>query len=285
MIPWIGLASGIGGSNSGSGEGPLFLKERLPSQFECRSIILPDPKIKMISESIAKSNRKLAELSYDLAEENRFFLSIGGDHSSAIGTWSGVASALRGKGDIGLIWFDAHMDSHTPQTTETGNIHGMPLAVLLGHGEAELTHISDPHPKIKPENLALIGIRDFERGEAELLKELNVRIYFMEEVADRGVDVVMEEALKIVSRNTIGYGFSFDLDGLDPRFISAVGTPVDNGISPDAFLSTLSLLEQFPPLAFEIVEYNPSLDPELKTLYFIQQLLQAIHSEKFSVVR
>ena len=285
MIPWIGLASGLGGNNPGCGDGPLFLKGRLPSNFDCQTIVLPNKKINTISQSIAFSNRKLAKLSFDLAKKETFFLSIGGDHSSAIGMWSGVASALRPKGDMGLIWFDAHMDAHTPQTTESGNIHGMPLAVLLGHGDPQLTHISDPLPKIKPENLVLIGIRDYQTGESELLKALNVRIYFMEEVADRGINVVMEEALKIVSCNTIGYGFSFDLDGLDPVSISAVGTPVANGINPDSFLLCLSLFQQFPPLAFELVEYNPSLDSDLKTLTFIQQLMETLKLGKLSVVR
>jgi len=284
MIPWVGLASGIGGNHPGCGEGPLFLKERLSPNFYCKAMILPNKRIKEISQSIAFSNRKLAQLSSCFAKNDSFFVSIGGDHSCAIGVWSGVASALRPKGDLGLIWFDAHMDAHTPSTSETGNIHGMPLAALLGHGDALFTHISDPLPKIKPENLVLIGIRSFESGEAEFLNALNVRIYFMEEVIARGLEIVMKEALKIVSSRTVGYGFSFDLDSIDPSFISAVGTPVPGGINGSELLSCLSLLQEFPPLAFEMVEYNPSLDSDFGTLRFILKLLESIESAKFSVV-
>lgn len=278
MIPWIGLASDLGGNRPGSGEGPLFLKKRLGVDFDCKSIILPDKNIKDNLSSIAFSNAQLAKLSFNLTKKESFFVSIGGDHSSAVGTWSGVAHALRPKGDIGLIWFDAHMDAHTPETSPSGNVHGMPLAALLGYGDALLTHISDSLPKIKPENLVLIGIRSFEEGEAALLKKLNVRIYFMEEVISRGMEVVMREAIEIASRHTVGYGLSFDLDGIDPVFVSAVGTPVPNGVHPEELLSCFSELKQCPPIAFELVEYNPGLDVDLGSFSFIEQLMEVIKS-------
>lgn len=239
-------------------------------------MILPAGEITDPLKTIASVNRQLAKAAFNLAKEGAFFISVGGDHSSGIGTWSGVANALRPKGDIGLIWIDAHMDSHTQQTSESGNIHGMPLAVLLGHGNDALTKIGDASAKVKPENLVLIGIRSFEAGEEALLKALNVRIYFMEEVQMRGLSVVMKEALEIVTRNTVGFGVSFDLDSIDPEFAPGVGTPVANGIHPDEMLSALCLLRDFPPLAFEFVEYIPSLDKNLKSFQFIQQLLKTV---------
>ncbi len=286
MIPWVGLASDLGGNRPGSGESPLFLRDRLSPNFSCHEIILPNKRIQKILRSIAFSNQRLAQFSFQFVKNDSFFVSIGGDHSSAIGVWSGAASALRPKGDLGLIWFDAHMDAHTPSTSESGYIHGMPLAVLLGHGDAQLTQISDPFPKIKPEHLVLIGIRSFESGEAKLLKALNVRVYFMEEVISRGLETVMKEALEIVSRRTVGYGFSFDLDSIDPSFVSAVGTPVPGGIDANEFFSSLSLLQEFPPLAFEMVEYNPTLDSDFGTFHFIQKLMNVIERmpTKFSVV-
>lgn len=279
MIPFVGLASGIGGSNPGSGKGPLFIQKHLSLPADWKAMILPKEEMNEPLKAIELLNQELADAVSPLVHEGTFFVALGGDHSSGIGVWSGAASTLRSKGDIGLIWVDAHMDSHTPQTTESGTIHGMPLAVLLGHGEPSLIQIADPHPKIKPENLVLIGIRSYESGEAELLKSLNVRVYFMDEVKARGIEAVMKEAVEIVSRHTVGYGVSFDLDSIDPQYAPGVGTPVPGGIHPDEFLSSLSALYENFPIGFELVEYNPTLDQELKSLNFIQQLLEAISRE------
>jgi arginase len=274
-FPAIGLASGIGGNLPGCGQGPVFLKETF-SHLEWLGLIEPEGSIVDKAEAIAKTNEKLAALSRELAGQGRFFFSFGGDHSSAIGMWSGVAHALRKAGDLGLLWIDAHMDAHTFETTETGNIHGMPLAALMGYGEKKLTQISDLLPKVKPEHIALVGIRNYEKGEAELIKKLNVRTYFMEEVKERGVKEVMPEALNIVSQGTAGYGISFDLDSIDPEYIKAVGTPVAGGIHPDEMLSFFSTLNKNPPLAFEFVEYNPSLDPQLESARFIQSAIETL---------
>ncbi len=274
-FPAIGLASDIGGNLPGSRQGPLFLKEYLP-HLEWLGLIEPGALIEDKLGAIAKSNEQLAMLSRELAAQGRFFFSFGGDHSSAIGMWSGVAHALRKQGDLGLLWIDAHMDSHTFETTETGNIHGMPLAALMGYGEKKLTQISDLLPKCKPEHVALVGIRNYEKGEAELIEKLKVKTYFMEEVKERGIKEVMREALEVVSYNTAGYGISFDLDSIDPEYIKAVGTPVAGGIHPDEMLSFFSTLKKNPPLAFEFVEYNPSLDPKLETAKFIQSALETL---------
>lgn len=274
-FPAIGLASGLGGNLPGCGKGPVFLKEYLP-YLEWLGLIEPEDLIDDVAEAIAKSNEKLAMLSRELTGQGRFFFSFGGDHSSAIGMWSGVAQALRKRGDLGLLWIDAHMDAHTTETTETGNIHGMPLAALMGYGEKKLTQIFDLLPKIKPEHVALVGVRNYEKGEAELIKKLNVKTYFMEDVKERGVKEVMREALKVVSHNTAGYGISFDLDSIDPEYIKAVGTPVEGGIHPDEMLSFFSTLQNNPPLAFEFVEYNPSLDLKLETARFIKSALETL---------
>lgn len=276
MVPFIGLASGIGGGNPGSADGPLFLKNNLLLSANWRKIlsytgIAPKP-----LETIASLNHQYAQEIAPLVKEDSFFISIGGDHSSGIGVWSAAASTLRSQGDLGLIWIDAHMDAHTFQTTESGNIHGMPVAVLLGHGEKSLTQIGDSFPKVKPENLVLMGIRSFEKGEAELLNALNVRIYYMDEVADRGFQTVFKEALEIVSRNTAGFGVSFDLDSIDPKDAPAVGTPVPGGIGAEEFLHALRLFEEFPPLGFELVEFNPSLDQDNRSLELIQKVLENV---------
>ncbi|MBX9743889.1 MAG: arginase family protein, partial [Chlamydiales bacterium] len=136
MIPCISIASSLGGNIPGSEEAPSFLQKHLALPLDWKATIFPDSVKNQNLRIIAALNQELAQNSAELAQTDSFFLSIGGDHSSAIGVWSGVAKALRPQGELGLIWFDAHMDAHTPLTSETGNIHGMPLAVLLGHGEA-----------------------------------------------------------------------------------------------------------------------------------------------------
>lgn len=276
MIPFVGLASGIGGGNPGSAEGPLLLKSRLQIPADWRAMFSSTDLVREPLEIIASLNHQLAQEITTLVKEDSFFISIGGDHSSGIGVWSAAASTLRSQGDLGLIWIDAHMDAHTFQTTESGNIHGMPVAVLLGHGEKSLTQIGDSFPKVKPENLVLMGIRSFEKGEAELLNALNVRIYYMDEVTDRGFQTVFKEALEIVSRNTAGFGVSFDLDSIDPKDAPAVGTPVPGGIDAEEFLHALRLFEEFPPLGFELVEFNPSLDQDNRSLGLIQKILENI---------
>ena len=132
--------------------------------------------------AVANISKLLASEIAELTVNKKLFATIGGGHSSGIGTWSGAATALADKGDIGLIWCDAHMDAHTFETSPSNNIHGMPVAALLGYGDEALTHIAHPAPKIKPENLCLIGIRDYEEGEAKLLESLNVRVIKIEEV-------------------------------------------------------------------------------------------------------
>jgi len=169
------------------------------------------------------------------------------------------------KGDIGLLWIDAHMDAHTPATSPSGNIHGMPLASCWGSAILALPKFSILSPKFKPK-YSLVGVRSYEMGELELLRHLNVRVFFMEEIEERGLHAVLHEALEIVTQNTAGYGISFDLDSIDPEFVQAVGTPVRGGIHPQDFLHFLPALESSPLLALELVEYNPSLDGSGRTL-------------------
>ncbi len=281
MVHCIALASGLGAANHGCGKGPEYFHQHLTlkdEQLFWHDIVSAKEPKENRYDQLAHLNSKFAVTSYDLSVKEPFFFAFGGDHSSAIGTWSGVAEAKRKKGDIGLIWVDAHMDAHTPDTSETGNIHGMPLAHLLGYGDKRFTYILSELPKIKPENVFLIGIRSFEQGEADFLEKLNVRVYFMEEVRARGFKVVLEEVLKSLSCRTAGYGISFDLDAIDPSSVAAVGTPVPGGIPAEQALDAMALLADYPPVAFELVEYNPELDERLETFQFSKNLLQNVVS-------
>jgi arginase len=194
-------------------------------------------------------------------QAGNFPLVVGGDHSCAIGTWSGVHRALAGRGPLGLIWIDAHMDSHTFATTPSGQIHGMPLACLLGYGEAALTGIDGAEVKLRPEHVCLIGVRSYEADEAALLHRLGVRVFDMNEIRRRGLAEVFDAALAIVRHGTAGFGVSVDLDALDPDEEPGVGTPVPGGLHRAELAAALSRLRGDPAfVAMEIVEYNPRRD-------------------------
>ena len=194
------------------------------------------------------------------------FLVLGGDHSIAAGTWAGAARATRNSGPIGLIWIDAHMDAHVPETTPSGNWHGMPLAHLLGHGHPQLTQLAGGIPAVRPEHLCMVGVRSFEREEAALLTRLGVRVIDMREINRIGLAVAMHEALQVATSGTAGFGVSWDMDSIDPADAPGVGTPVAGGIDGEDLLRTLPSLVSHPAcLGLEVVEYNPVLDTDGRT--------------------
>jgi arginase len=221
---------------------------------------------------------RLAQRVESVAGRGAFPLVLGGDHSCAIGTWSAMARAMRARGALGLIWIDAHMDAHVPATSPSGALHGMPLAALLGYGEASLAGLAAaaPHARdsngpehpaaLRPEHVCLVGVRSFETGEAELLARLGVRVFFMDEIRRRGLPAVMAQAQAIATRGTAGFGVTLDLDAIDPREAPGVGSPEPGG------LRVVSLLRALAPIAadrrlgaLEIVEYNPFRDPDGRT--------------------
>ncbi|TPW16980.1 MAG: arginase [Halothiobacillaceae bacterium] len=225
---------------------------------------------------IAHYCQNLARGVSDSLNSGAFFYVIGGDHSCAVGTWSGVYQALHTQGDIGLIWIDAHMDSHTVESSPSGAIHGMPLAALLGYGDTRLTTIAGAVPKLKPEHLCLIGVRSFEPAEAELLNRLGVRIFYNSEVTERGLADVMVEARAIVKRGTIAYGISIDIDAIDPDDAPGVGSPEPAGLSAQALIAELHHGRHDEHLVgVEVVELNPQRDDRNRTADLAVELLLA----------
>ncbi|MCE3232659.1 MAG: arginase [Rickettsiaceae bacterium] len=209
-------------------------------------------------------------------DKGEFPVTLGGDHTMAIGTWTGVTNALSAQGKFGLIWLDAHMDSHTSDTSLSGAYHGMPLACLMGHGLDELR--SNP-AALNPKHICLVGIRSFESGEAALLQRLGVRIFFMEEIRQRGLPAILKDALAIVKSGTKGYGLSIDLDVFDPKYAPATGSLADNGLSPEEVFPTLHIFAGDNQLkALEIAEYNPNLDKNSQTENLVKQLITSILS-------
>ena len=219
---------------------------------------------------------RLAQRVEDIVNQGDLPIVVGGDHTSAIGTWKGVAHARQARGRVGLLWIDAHMDAHTPETTETGNLHGMPVACLLGYGYPELTQIADG-VSLDTNAVCLYGVRSYERGEAELLKRLGVRIFYMSDIEQRGVRETMREAVEHVSGAPGGFGVTLDLDVIDPADAPGVGTPAAGGIRAQALLEALAAHGAHPNLAgVEIVEYNPFLDRQAVTAAIVGDALDAI---------
>jgi arginase len=205
---------------------------------------------------------RLAERVKSVMDAGAFPLVIGGDHSIAMGTVAGVASHFRDRNQtLGLIWFDAHGDINVPGTSPSGNIHGMPLAHLLGNGDEDLKGILGFSPKVKPENVALIGIRDIDAGERKIIRASGIHAFTMREIDEHGMAAVARRALEIVNDGTAGFHISFDVDGCDPSVIPGSGTLVPGGVSfREAHLLMEYCADDGRLTSMEVVELNPFLD-------------------------
>ncbi len=215
-------------------------------------------------EEVVAANTILANRVHDIIGEGSFPIVLGGDHSIAIGTLAGLADRYE---NLGVIWYDAHADLNTAETSPTGNIHGMPLAVSIGLGHEELVNIRDFAPKIKPENVVIIGARSVDPGERELIKEKGIKVFSMHEIDKLGMSEVMTQAIQyFVDRKVDGVHLSLDLDGLDPLYTPGVGTPVAGGISyRESHLAMEMLYASNMITSAEFVEVNPILDEKNKT--------------------
>jgi arginase len=226
----------------------------------------PGAKLKYLRE-IKVACEVLAEKCEGVLEAGELLLTLGGDHSIAIGSISGFASHCRKQDkNPGLIWFDAHADMNTPETTPSGNIHGMPLAVLLGHGAAELTKIAGFSPKLDPALCVHVGAREIDRDERKLVAKLGIRFMTMREIDERGMSACMDEAIAIASRASGGYAVTFDVDALDPGDAPGSGTLVRGGLTyREAHLAMEKIAEAGGMRSLEVVEINTALDINNKT--------------------
>jgi len=273
----IGYASCYGAQDPRCETGPIALKnlqlqQQLADanwQVSWSADITPTraPENSQETLSVIIDNCKdLARQTRQAISQDHHIIVIGGDHSCAIGTWSGVHKGLPDDSQLGLIWIDAHMDSHTMHSSPSGAIHGMPVACLLGHGEKSLCEIESELPKVLPENLCLIGIRSYEPEEAELLNRLGVRIFYMDDVNKLGLTEVLTQAKAHISKNSSHFGISLDLDAIDPHDAPGVGSPESGGLSGAALINALQnteLNENF--VGIEITELNSSRDRVDKT--------------------
>lgn len=225
-----------------------------------------DTRVKYLRE-IAETSREVATRVQRMLGEGRFPLVLGGDHAVAIGTQAGVAGHFRGRGaHAGLIWIDAHADMNTSETSPSGNVHGMPLAALLGYGEPALTDVLGFAPKFRPGNVVLIGVRDVDLHERGIVRDSGVAVFTMRDVDELGMPRVMERAIAIASAGTAGFAVSCDMDVVDPRDAPGVGTPVPGGITyREAHLALEMIADSGRLVAFELVEINPILDAMNRT--------------------
>ena len=237
-----------------------------------------DPKARFLRE-IAHCCKRLRDRVKLMLEQGKFPLVVGGDHSIAVGTVAGVSAYHAQRNEkIGLIWFDAHADMNTPETSPSGNVHGMPLAAVLGYGPAELTDLGARKPIVAVENAVLIGIRDVDPKERELVRRTGIKAYSMREIDILGMDRVMREAMEIATRGTVGFHLSFDLDGCDPGDAPGVGTPVDAGVTQrEAHLLMEHAADSGRLLSLEMTEINPIVDNRNQTaIYAVQLVLSAL---------
>ena len=279
----IGVPMDLGASRRGVDMGPSALRvaglqariKQLGHQVEdIGNISVKQPEEMSYGEKRAKYLSEIADACKDLGamvekslEESMLPVVLGGDHSIAAGTLSGVAAHFKKKEKkIGLIWLDAHGDINTPESSPSGNVHGMPLAAAMGYGATELVELQGFKPKVEPQNISLVGIRDLDSQEKKLAKKSGVHVFTMRDIDERGMREVMSDALKYAMDDTDGISVSLDMDFVDPSDAPGVGTPVRGGVTyREAHLAMEMLADTEAMVSLEIVEINPVIDEHNRT--------------------
>lgn len=220
-----------------------------------------DPRAKYLSE-IAATCKTLYETVKTCLSQQYFPIVLGGDHSVAVGTISGVSSYYRERSEkIGLLWFDAHGDMNTPETTPSGNIHGMPLAACLGYGPPQLVELGGYSPKVSSEHTVLIGVRNLDPYEKKLVHDTGIKVFTMRDIDELGMKQVVLEALKFAGQGTGGIHVSIDMDVVDPGIATGVGTPVRGGLTyRETHLAMELIADSKKLISLELMEVNPILD-------------------------
>jgi arginase len=294
----IGVLMDLGADRRGVDMGPSAIRvadlnTRLESLgyevIDAGNISVRNAEMMQITDGQAKYLPEIASACQKLADQVEAALAsesipviLGGDHSIAVGSVSGLAS-FHHKHDrrVGVIWFDAHGDMNTPETSPSGNIHGMPFAAILGYGAKELTHIGGFAPKVYPEDCVLIGVRSVDPDEAAALKRSGVRVVTMRELDERGMNAVMDEAIATAARGTVGFHVTMDMDFVDPDFAPGVGTPVPGGPTyRESHLAMEKIADSGKMLSFELTEVNPVLDASNKTAELGVQLILSAFGKK-----
>jgi arginase len=291
----IGVPMDLGQSRRGVDMGPSALRvaglkarlKQLGHQVEdIGNMAVKQAEEQHFGEKRAKYLNEIAETCVNLAEltektlgDGYLPLVLGGDHSLAVGSLAGVSSFYRKKNaKIGCLWLDAHGDMNTPETSPSGNVHGMPLAALIGNGAPELVKVLGYKPKVDARNVALVGVRDLDPAERRLIKESGVHAFTMRDIDERGLREVMSEALHFCMDDTEGVAVSLDMDLVDPEFAPGVGTAVRGGITyRESHLAMELIADSRAMVSLEIVEINPVIDEHNKTaLLGVEMVLSAM---------
>jgi arginase len=235
-----------------------------------------DPRAKYLLQ-IASTCQTLAMQVQGALEQGSMPLVLGGDHSIAVGTISGISSLCRERGQkIGLVWLDAHADMNTPESSPSGNVHGMPLACIVGLGPPELTHLFGYAPKVDPRNAVIVGLRDVDAMEKPHVRDSGVRAFTMRDIDERGLRAVMDEAIRLALDGTAGFHLSLDMDFVDPQDAPGVGTPVRGGVTyREAHLAMEMICDSGEMLALEVVEVNPVIDEVNRTADLAVELVMS----------
>jgi len=279
----IGVPMDLGASRRGVDMGPSALRvaglqariKTLGHQVEdIGNIPVKQAEEQHYGEKRAKYLAEISDTCKELAatvqkslEEGFTPLVLGGDHSIAVGTMSGVAAHYRkDKKQVGYVWLDAHGDMNTPETSPSGNVHGMPLASVMGYGPAELVELLGFKPKVEPQNLVIVGVRDLDSQEKKLVKKSGVHVFTMRDIDERGMREVMSETLKFATDDTSGIAVSLDMDFVDPMDAPGVGTPVRGGVTyREAHLAMEMIADSEAMASLEVVEINPVIDEHNRT--------------------
>jgi arginase len=274
----IGVPMDLGQSRRGVDMGPSALRGAgLQARIKQLGVTVEDignlevkqPEEMQVGEKRAKYLQEIAETCKDLAvtvdkslSEGFLPLVLGGDHSIAAGVAAGVSSFFRkDKNQIGYLWLDAHGDMNTPESSPSGNIHGMPLASIMGYGPPELVDLAGVKPMVEPRNVVLVGIRELDSKERRFAKESGVHVFTMRDIDERGMREVMAEALRFAGDDTAGIAVSLDMDFVDPSDAPGVGTPVRGGVTyREAHLALEMIADSRAMVSFELVEINPVID-------------------------
>lgn len=289
----LGVPLGFGSSLAGVDIGPAALRVARLNQrvaqlgYEVRDLgdmriarpqSVPEPtaKVKYLPEVSAVCEELAVEVR-NILGGGELPLVLGGDHSIAVGSIAGVSAFYRERNQtLGLIWFDAHADMNTPETSPSGNTHGMPLSALLGYGPPELTHVAGFAPKLDPRFCAHIGARDIDQGERELIRQLGLRFFTMREIDERGINSCIEEAIAIASRASAGYSVTLDIDALDPGDAPGSGTLVRGGLTyRESHLALEKIAEAGGMRSLEVFEINTALDVNNRTAEIGVELILA----------
>jgi len=296
QIQTIGIASGLAGNHEACRKGPVVLRDSQYLTTQCYEHgihldwlpLLEADVLLNKHQAIKQLCHQAGMASFNCIKNKTPFIFFSGEHAYAMGIWKGVMSALAMDGapakKLGLIWIDAHMDAHTFVSSPSGNVHGMPVAALLGQADEQLQQIYGDGPVLDTNCLGLFGVRSYEQTEADLLKRLNIMEIPMTEIKQKNLKGLLSILCKQVLKHADYFSISIDIDAIDPEDAPAVGVPEPGGLKAKILCAALKQFNNDPLfLGLEIAEYSPDYDKDNKTLHVISDLVTALYGRQHAI--